>query len=168
MISVEWKYIIDWDWGKIKVQKILKENLDKLAIAFFEETDNNIIVVSWYRGYLYQKEMNKKDCPEIFCAKAWFSEHQSGLAIDIYTANSKTNWANNNNLREYYYWLDENSYKYWFINTYKKWVEIDWYGLEPWHWRYVWEKFAKYLHENEITFAEFYNNKIEINKKLYK
>lgn len=166
LVPVEWKYIIDWKWWSIKVRKILKENLERLAVQFFEETDNNIVVVSGYREYLYQKWIKKGGCPGIFCAKAWYSEHQSGLAIDIYTASSKRNWANNNNLREYYIWLDENAYKYWFTNTYKKGIEVDWYGAEPWHWRYIWIKLAKYLHENEITFAEFYNKKIENNNNL--
>ncbi|MDQ7009219.1 MAG: M15 family metallopeptidase [Candidatus Gracilibacteria bacterium] len=164
LVPVEGKYIIDGKGGSIKVQKILKESLDNLAVDFFEATDNNIVVVSGYRGYKYQKGIKDRGCSDIFCAKAGYSEHQSGLAIDIYSASSKRNWVNDNNLREYYIWFDKNAYKYGFTNTYKKGIEIDGYGEEPWHWRYVGTKLANYLQENKITFAEFYNKKIEKNK----
>jgi D-alanyl-D-alanine carboxypeptidase len=62
-------------------------------------------------------------------------------------------------LKKYYKWLDENAYKYGFHNTYQKWLEIDWYEIEPWHWRYMWVELATYLKDNNLTIAEFYFNK---------
>lgn len=99
LVLVEWKHIIDSQLWIIKVRKIVKENLVKLAEDFFKETNNNIVIVSWYRAYSYQQKMNEKNCPALFCAKAGHSEHQSWLAIDIYSSDSKKNWANNNNLK---------------------------------------------------------------------
>jgi D-alanyl-D-alanine carboxypeptidase len=159
LVSVWWKYIVDWKWWYIKVSKTLKENLDKLSEQFYLDTNNNIVVVSWYRSYNYQKWIKDRGCPDNLCAKAWYSEHQSGLTIDIYSASSEKNWANNNNLKKYFSWFKDNAYKYGFHNTYQKWLEIDWYEIEPWHWRYLWNKFAKYLHDEDITIAEFYNKK---------
>ena len=163
LVSVWWKYIVDWKWWYIKVSKILKENLEKLSEQFYIDTNNNIVVVSWYRSYNYQKWIKDRGCPDNLCAKAWYSEHQSGLTIDIYSASSEKNWANNNNLKKYFSWFKDNAYKYGFHNTYQKWLEIDWYEIEPWHWRYLWNKFAKYLHDEDITIAEFYNKK-KLNK----
>ncbi len=160
LVSVWDKHIIDWKWWYIKVKKILKENLIKLSEDFFNDTNNNIIVVSWYRSYNYQKWIKDRGCPDNLCAKAGYSEHQSGLAVDLYSASSEKKWQNNNNLKKYYSWLEKNAYKYGFTNTYQKWLKIDWYEIEPWHWRYVWEKFAKYLHDNNITIAEFYYKNI--------
>jgi len=157
LVFVSWKHIIDGKNWYIKVRKILKENLEKMAIDFYKDTNNNIIVVSWYRSYKYQKWIKDRGCPDNLCAKAGYSEHQSWLAVDLYSASSQRNWANNNNLKKYYFWLKQNAWKYGFINTYQKWIKIDGYEIEPWHWRYVWKKLAKYLLDNNITFAEFYN-----------
>jgi D-alanyl-D-alanine carboxypeptidase len=48
------------------------------------------------------------------------------------------------------------AHTYGFTNTYQKGLDIDWYEIEPWHWRYVWVDIASYLSENNITIAEFY------------
>jgi LAS superfamily LD-carboxypeptidase LdcB len=66
---------------------------------------------------------------------------------------------------EYYNFLKQNAHKYWFHNTYQKWLEIDGYEIEPWHWRYLWIKFATYLKENNITLAQFYKNRENGKKK---
>lgn len=159
LVWVASKHVIDWKWWYIKVRKELSENLIKLSEQFYKDTGNNIVVVSWYRSYNYQKGIKDRWCPDNLCAKAWYSEHQSGLAIDIYSASSERNWVNDNNLKKYFSWFSKNAHKYWFHQSYQKWLEIDWYEVEPWHWRYLWTRLAKYLHENEITFAEFYNKK---------
>jgi D-alanyl-D-alanine carboxypeptidase len=159
LVKVAWEHIIDGKNWYIKVRKILKENLEKMAKDFYKDTNNNIVVVSGYRSYKYQKWIKDRGCPDNLCAKAWYSEHQSWLAVDLYSASSLKNWTNNNNLNKYYYWLKENAWKYGFTNTYQKWLKVDWYEIEPWHWRYVWVKLAKYLLDNNMTFAEFYNEK---------
>ena len=157
LVSVAWEYIVDGKWGYITVSKILKENLDELSKQFYEDTNNNIVVVSWYRSYNYQKGIKDRGCPDNLCAKAGFSEHQSGLAIDIYSASSQRNWVNDNNLKKHFSWFKDNAHRYGFHNSYQKWLDVDWYEVEPWHWRYLWEKLATYLYENNITIAEFYN-----------
>lgn len=158
LVPVWWEHIIDSKWN-IRVKKILKDSLQDMANAFYEDTKNNIVVVSWYRSYLYQKWIKDRWCPDNLCAKAGYSEHQSGLAIDLYSASSNRNWANDNNLMKYYKWLSENAHKYGITNTYQKWLKIDGYEIEPWHWRYVWVELATLLKDKEITFAEFYNEK---------
>lgn len=159
LVSIWSKYIIDWKDWYTQVKNILKENLEKLSKQFYLDTNNNIVVVSWYRSYSYQKWIKDRWCSDALCAKAWYSEHQSGLAIDIYSASSEKNWVNDNNLQKYYNWFKDNAYKFGFHNTYQKWLEVDWYTVEPWHWRYLWVELATYLYENDITFAEFYNLK---------
>lgn len=161
LVPVSWKHIIDGKWWYIKVRKVLKENLEKMAKDFYSDTNNNLVIVSGYRSYVYQKWIKDRGCPDNLCAKPGYSEHQSWLAIDIYSASSKKNWANNNNLKKYFYWFKQNAYKYGFTNTYQKWIKVDGYEIEPWHWRYVGKKFAKYLWENKITEAEFYYKRLE-------
>jgi len=165
LVEVSWKYIIDWKNWYIKVKKELKTNLEKLSKKFYNDTGNTIVVVSWYRSYNYQKGIKDRGCSDKLCAKAWYSEHQSGLAIDIYSASSQKDWLSDNNLREHFWWFNDNAHEFWFHNTYQKWFEIDWYEIEPWHWRYVWEKLASYLYENKLTIAEFYYKK-EVEKNI--
>ncbi len=156
LVPVSWDHIIDSKGWYIKVRKELKNELSKLASDFYKDTNNNIVIVSWYRSYNYQKWIKDRGCPDNFCAKAWYSEHQSWLSIDIYSASSQKHWLNDNNLKKHFSWFKDNAYKYGFHNTYQKWIDIDWYEIEPWHWRYVWKDLAKYLYENNMTFAEFY------------
>lgn len=90
------------------------------------------------------------------CAKAGHSEHQSGLAIDLWSASTQATWQNSPRLTRFYTWLSENAHLYGFHNTYQRGLEIDGYEIEPWHWRYVGKKLATHLKENDITLAEFY------------
>jgi D-alanyl-D-alanine carboxypeptidase len=90
------------------------------------------------------------------CAKAGHSEHQSWYAIDFYSASTQAEWMGSNTLKKYFDWLNANAHVYGFTNTYRKWVEVDGYQPEPWHWRYVGEPLARYLKQHDLTFAEFY------------
>ena len=90
------------------------------------------------------------------CARAWFSEHQSGLAADLWQASTKEQFLSNSSYRKYFEWLSLNAHEYGFTNTYIKWLEVDWYDVEPWHWRYVWEDLATILKKQNMTIAEYF------------
>jgi D-alanyl-D-alanine carboxypeptidase len=128
-----------------------------LGREFYLEFERKLEVVSAYRSYAYQKWIKDRGCPDNLCAKAGYSEHQSGLAVDFFEASTQQAWEENEELQKYFEWLNIHAYKYGFINTYQKWVEIDGYEVEPWHWRYVWVQLAEYIIGNNITFAEFYH-----------
>jgi len=128
-----------------------------MAKSYYRDTWKKIVVVSAYRSYLYQKWIKDRWCPDNLCAKAGYSEHQSGLAVDLWAASTKDDWNNSKLFKNRYKWLKANAYKYWFTNTYQKWINIDTYDIEPWHWRYVWIKLAKYLLDNNLTIAQLYN-----------
>lgn len=132
---------------------------EELAKAFYKEFGEKIVVVSSYRSYNYQAGIKAGWCPDNLCAKAGFSEHQSGLALDLWSASSNEYWQSNARLMKFYSWLDENAYKYGFHNSYQNGREVDGYEIEPWHWRYLGVDFATYLHERDITFAEYYYEK---------
>jgi len=116
-------------------------------------------VVSSYRSYAYQVGIKAGGCPDNLCSKAGYSEHQSGLALDLWAASSDAAWKSNARLMKFHAWLDENAYKYGFENSYKNGVAVDGYEIEPWHWRYVGVDFATYLHEHQQTFAQYYYEK---------
>lgn len=159
LVNISWDYIYDAKWGYQLLRKEAKDALDKMALDFYRAYEKKLVVVSSYRSYNYQKGIKNRGCPDNLCAKAWYSEHQSWLAIDLWEATTKNQFLSKAYLKDYFEWLNNNAYKYWFHNTYQKWLEVDTYEIEPWHWRYVWVELATYLHENSLTFAEYYNKK---------
>lgn len=154
--NISWKYLIDSKWNS-RLRKIANSNLENMSKDFLGDLGVKISIVSAYRSYTYQVWIKKWWCPDNLCAKAWYSEHQSWLAVDLWEASSVESWKASKKLQKYYSWLSQNAHKYWFTNTYQKWLEIDWYEIEPWHWRYVWVQIATYLKENNMTFAELYD-----------
>lgn len=114
---------------------------------------------SAYRSYSYQNTLYtnrvKSDGLEYAnktAAKAGYSEHQLGLAIDI--LNGSYEYLDSNDKE--YKWLIENSYKYGFILRYPKDKEnITGYTYEPWHFRYLTIDVATELKEKNITYEEY-------------
>lgn len=141
----------------MQLKKEANEAFKTLSKDFYRNFWEKIIVVSAYRSYLYQKWIKERWCPDNLCSKAWFSEHQSGLAIDIFETTTNEEFLSKPHLKEYFDWLSDNAHKYWFHNTYQKWLKVDGYEIEPWHWRYLWVDLSTYLKENNITIAEVYN-----------
>lgn len=116
---------------------------------------------SAYRSYetqikIYQGWVNKDGVAlaDTYSARAGFSEHQTGYAFDVrdypFTNDdySKT---------KSFTWVSENAYKYGFIIRFPKDKEyITGYQYEPWHYRYCGTECATYIHDNDITFEEYY------------
>ena len=98
---------------------------------------------------------------DTFSARPGYSEHQTGLAIDL------KNISLNSSLRltdENYAWLEKNAYKYGFIIRYPKNKEfITGYQFENWHIRYVGKDNAKIIYDNNLTLEEY----IDLYKKTY-
>jgi D-alanyl-D-alanine carboxypeptidase len=163
LVSIASEYIADMKWWYQTLRIEAKEALDDLWKAFFEQFWMKLWVVSAYRSYSYQLQI-KQGCGDTWCAKPGYSEHQTGLVVDIFEASNEWNWRTTPSLHKYFDWLVENAHKYGWHNTYQKWVAIDTYEVEPWHWRYLWVPLATYLHEKDITIAEYYEE-IESQKK---
>lgn len=158
--TIKWNYIFDIKWNS-QLRQEANIALQNLSREFFEEFNIKLQIVSAYRSYNYQKVIKNNWCPDNLCAKAWYSEHQSWLAVDIFATTTKKDWQTNLQYIKYYNWFVKNAYKYGFSNTYQRWLEIDWYEIEPWHWRYLWTILAKYLLDNNMTIAEYYNNSLQ-------
>lgn len=123
---------------------------------------------SAYRSYekqikIYQGWVNKDGVKQAdtYSARAGFSEHQTGYAFDVrdypFTNDdySKT---------KSFTWVSENAYKYGFIIRFPKDKEyITGYQYEPWHYRYCGIECATYIHDNNITFEEYYEYFIKYN-----
>lgn len=167
-------YYLDRDYVPINLEKINSNysvpdrylvNVARISFEFLakkaKEEGYNIRAVSTYRSYSYQENLYnnyvKKDGvseADKYSARPGFSEHQTGLAVDV--DNIITNYNNFENTKEYE-WMKENAHKYGFILRYpENKEEITGYMYEPWHYRYVGVKIATFIYKNNITFEEYY------------
>ena len=82
------------------------------------------------------------------------SEHQTGLAVDIFDQKySVYDYSKMN--AEFYKWLVANCAEYGFIKRYPS-DKAELTGWdEPWHYRYVGKEAAKFIMENDLCFEEF-------------
>lgn len=133
-----------------------------------EKESLQIIAMSTYRSYEYQKELytnyvqqDGQETTDTYSARPGHSEHQTGLAADIY--NGLIPYTSFENTKEFK-WMQENAYKYGFILRYPKdKVEETGYQYESWHYRYVGKEIATYIHQNKITYDEYYIENLDKN-----
>ncbi len=123
----------------------------------------NLIITTSYRGYGFQSTLynnyvrqDGQESADTYSARPGYSEHHTGLAVDLSTPNL-TNAFIEFVYTDEYKWMKENSYKYGFIQRYTDENQyITGYQPEAWHFRYVGKDVAKYIYENNITFEEYY------------
>lgn len=142
-------------------------SLNKEAYDAFKRLANDakkdgytIVILSSYRTYEYQDKLwnNRKNQKGIekadaYAARAGSSEHETGLAIDVADYNNPINFGE----QESYTWMLNNSYKYGYILRYPQGKEdITGYDYEAWHYRYVGVDLATKVHNEGITFDEYY------------
>lgn len=127
----------------------------------------HLSVSSAYRSFSYQQGLynnyvaqNGFEEAETFSARPGYSEHQTGLAIDFCTSACR-NLGDFEGTKEFY-WMKENSYKYgWILRYPEEDVKITGYTYEPWHYRYVGMEAAKIIHDNNLTYEEYYAYYVE-------
>ena len=155
----------EYSKGGIKLVKEAKEAFQELSKKA-RESNLNIIAMSAYRSYQYQVTLynnyvkqDGKEEADAYSARPGHSEHQTGLATDVY--NQKETYTNFEKTEEFK-WMQENAYKFGFILRFPKGKEEETgYQYESWHYRYVGKEAAKYIKENNITFEEYYATKIK-------
>lgn len=149
---------------KIYLEKKTYKQIKKLLKKMNKLFDTQIIVDSGYRPFLYQanllNDLIKEKGADAYrsLAKPGYSEHQTGLAVDIgFYQNGVYDYKLNvNNYKYEFEWIKENAYKYGFIVRYPKEKEhITGYIYEPWHLRYIGKK-AIFLTKYDLTLEEYY------------
>ncbi len=154
---------------KKQLRKSAANALEKLFEA--AEKDSVILYgVSGYRSYqrqydIFTSNILKKGIEHTskYSAKPGYSEHQTGLAIDV-SAKSVNNRLDGSFAdTEEGKWLAENAHLYGFIIRYPESKSaITGYAYEPWHIRYVGKALAAYLYKNDMCLEEYYNFKPSI------
>ena len=120
---------------------------------------------SAYRSYQDQQSLwdnyaksYSKERLYALVAKPGFSEHQTGLALDVMASNGQATFSTTKE----YLWLKDNCYKYGFIHRYPDGKsDITGYDIESWHYRYVGVEAATKINEENITLEEYYMYYVE-------
>ena len=138
--------------SNMKLVDYAKEAFEKMAKDARKE-NLKIIAMSTYRSYSYQVDLynryKKKDGQEAadkYSGRPGFSEHQSGLAVDVY--NGKEDYTNFESTKEFT-WMKDHAHEYGFIIRFPKGKENETgYQYESWHYRYVGIDVATYIKNN--------------------
>ena len=128
-----------------------------------KQTDAHLMVNSAYRSYQDQiGTYNRND--KRYVATPGYSEHQTGLAIDVTSLQHPEKWSFGKSTEGV--WMRENCHRYGFILRYpEKQSHIMGYSYEPWHLRYVGKEVAQRIHDEGLTFDEYYAYYIEREKE---
>jgi D-alanyl-D-alanine carboxypeptidase len=148
--------------GGLRLARPAADAFVKLATAGKAAGAGSISIASGYRSYTRQVAVHAEDVKkfglvagEKLAARPGFSEHQTGLAVDV--------WAPNQGCRirvcfattKAGKWLKANAYKYGFIIRYPDGsYPITGYQFEPWHIRYVGVELSTEMHTQGVTVLE--------------
>ena len=132
-----------------------EEGLDLYGVSGFRSYERQAVIYDEKVAKSGEKEADK------YSARPGYSEHQTGLAIDVSTGcigyRLLETFANTNEGK----WLAENAHNYGFVIRYPEdKTEITGYAYEPWHLRYVGIELAGYLAKNHLTLEEYYGQKV--------
>lgn len=144
--------------GSQKLRREAKLAFEEMCSDALDE-GYKIYAGSTYRSYDYQLGLYNRyvamdgfNAAETYSARAGYSEHQLGLAVDI--LNHSFGYINENNPE--YTWLINNSYKYGFILRYPRGKEyITGYVFEDWHFRYLGIELAEKVKNSNLTYDEY-------------
>ncbi len=141
--------------------------ISHLAFNAFKEMSDaaskegyQLVINSAYRSYQDQVDLTNEylnwygqNYVDKYVAKPGFSEHQTGLALDIGSRTANV-FANSKE----YSWMEENAYKYGFIHRFtKRYAPITGFREEAWHYRYVGREIASKIHEEgDIPLEEYW------------
>lgn len=137
--------------------------LEELFGAAVEE-NLALCAISGYRSYQRQYDIftnnvltKGMDHTSKFSAVPGYSEHQTGLSMDVST--KSVNYRIDSSFAETPEgkWLAKNAHLYGYIIRYPEGKSnITGYSYESWHIRYVGKDLAAFLYKNDLTLEEFY------------
>ncbi len=123
----------------------------------------NLVPLSGFRTYQYQSNLynmyvaqDGKEKADTYSARPGFSEHHTGLAVDIHDGKTGVELAFAKTPE--YEWLTAHAHEYGFILRYPEgFWDITGYQYEPWHYRYVGvDVAARMLTDGTKTLERFY------------
>ena len=152
-------FSMDYCYENQRAQSVVVDAFMVMQQACKEQTDAQLMVNSAYRSYQDQIGTYKRN-PKGYAARAGSSEHQTGYAIDVTSRQHPMRWPFDTSVEGV--WMREHCHDYGFILRYpKRQSQIFGFAYEPWHLRYVGKDVAKCIHDEDITFDEYYAYYIE-------
>ena len=137
-----------------KAQSVVVEAFIAMQEACKQQTGAQLMVNSAYRSYQDQIRTYKRN-PKGYAARAGSSEHQTGFAIDVTSRQHPMRGPFEPSQEGV--WMREHCHEYGFILRYpEKQSRIFGFAYEPWHLRYVGKEVARRIHDEDITFDEYY------------
>lgn len=152
------------NWYSYGSNNKIKKEVYESFLKMYEDAKKEkitLIINSAYRSEKDQKKTydeilknNTQDFTDKKAARPGHSEHQTGLALDLITYGAN---GDNFDKTDAFNWLLNNAHNYGFILRYPKGKEyLTGYSYESWHYRYVGVEAATIIHDDDITFDEYY------------
>ena len=138
-------------------EPLLRQEASDAAVAMFQaafdEAGLELASNSAYRSYSAQE--NVYDGDDLTTARPGFSEHQTGLTIDIGPLSGECSLDECFAETPEGIWLRDNAWRFGFILRYPAdKTPITGYSFEPWHFRYVGTDLAAKMRETGFTTLE--------------
>lgn len=122
----------------------------------------DFVLVSDFRTYQYQEQLynnyvarDGQEAADQYSARPGHSEHQTGLTVDVGSADSASNLTVKFGDTPEYAWLKDVAHEYGFIVRYPEGKEhITGYQYEPWHIRYIGDE-AEAVYESGLSLEEY-------------
>ena len=155
-----------FDYVNGKEVTISSEVLPFLSDLLEEAEDDGVdlIVLSGYRSFTEQGTLKNVYTTNYgvganrFSADQGYSEHQLGTAVDFTSTTIGENLSAFES-SEAHTWLLQNAHKYGFVMSYPE--NNEFYVYEPWHWRFVGKKLARYLDREAKNFYDIEQRDID-------
>lgn len=153
---------------KEKIEKrMMRSEAAKALEEMFAGAEKDGIYLAGVSAYRSQKtqtalynryvERDGEEKARTYSAVPGYSEHQTGLAIDVSGSDGKCAAESCFGGTKEAEWLAEHSAEYGYIIRYPEGKEdITGYKYEPWHIRYVGKEIATYITERGLTLEEYY------------
>jgi len=168
MINPYYKVADDYmpdDLVEVDKQRLRSEAAEAFKNMQKAASKNSIKIkaVSGYRTVAEQSEIynnyvasESAEQVDLYCERAGYSDHHTGLAVDIFTEEE----ASDKVASPEYSWVKDNCYEYGFIIRYPKDAEnLTGHKFAPGHLRYVGVEVSKDMKEKGITSFEEYHAK---------
>ena len=147
------------------LRRMASDAVVDMFAAFESETGLQMQSQSAYRSYsaqvrVYNDWVNQlgQEAADLTSARPGFSEHQTGLAIDISAKPAECTLAACFGDTEQGKWLAKNAWEYGFVLRYPEGMtSTTGYEYEPWHYRYVGKTLSTEMHDTKTkTLEEFF------------
>ncbi len=136
---------------------LLRQEASDAIVAMFQaasdEADLSLASNSAFRSYSAQESVYDGD--DLLTARPGFSEHQTGLVMDIGAESGECSLAACFGDIAEGIWVRDNAWRFGFILRYPAdKTPVTGYEFEPWHFRYVGVPLATEMHETGVTTLE--------------